>query len=69
MERWGTELWDRWDAVVEQVTAGTQEMATVYARFLNDRAKVGHGQADICSCCIWLTMVCFCRTTMTNLFV
>ena len=41
MERWGTELWDRWDAVVEQVTAGTQEMATVYARFLNDRARVG----------------------------
>ena len=49
MERWGTELWDRWDAVVEQVSAGTQEMAAVYARFLNERAKVGGRHADICS--------------------
>jgi hypothetical protein len=40
MGSWGTELWDKWSAVVATVGESTTEMASFYAKFLAERAQV-----------------------------
>lgn len=40
MTGWGTELWDRYNEVMSHVSRGGEELGTVFARFIKERAEL-----------------------------
>ena len=40
MGSWGTDLWDRYSCVLNHVTRGGEELASVLAKFVKERGEV-----------------------------
>ena len=45
---WGLELWDRVDAVIGQITEDTDELASVFTRWVIGNIGVGGDDGDGC---------------------